>query len=176
GLPAADALEPARLGADVGGAGCLARRNRDGRRRALLQRGGQAAARVAPQPRVLPLELLHARAELGVLVPQLLQLPCPPDGARPEDHQCHQRRASHQPPRLTMASKAAFGIGMTLSRDWRTSGIVRSVLSALISSSVTGRSSFRTGARSTATQFPSFAVGSGYASRATSQMPITAGP
>src|SRR5262249_8782578 len=84
------------------------------------------------------------------------------------------RRA--QPPRFTMASNAAFSSGMTLSRDWRTRGIERSALSALISSSVTGRLSFLTGARSTATHPASLAVGSGYASRVTSHTPTTAVP
>src|SRR5262245_39253020 len=79
--------------------------------------------------------------------------------ADPEQHHRHRCRRAHHPPPFTMASKAVFSIGMTLSRDWRTSGTSRNALSALISSSVTGRLSFRTGARSTATQLPSFAVG-----------------
>jgi len=72
-----------------------------------------------------------------------------------------------------MASNSAFASGITLNRDWRSNATPASSGSALISSSPTGRFKAPAGFKSTHDQSPSCAVGSGYASRATSATPTT---
>src|SRR4029450_6002238 len=128
--------------------------------------------------RVLRLEVADALLQPRVLLAQTLDLSRP---RRSREQPCHDsqtadQRASHPPPSFTMASNAAFSSGMTLRRDCRTSGMSRSVRSALICSSVTGRASFLSRPRSPAPPCGSFAVGSGYASRTTSHTPTTAVP
>src|SRR5262249_35494791 len=113
---------------------------------------------------VLRLEGAHLLLEPRVLLPQALELPGVRDGAGRHEHpDCDHpgQRSPHQLPIFTIASNAAFSSGMTLKRDCRTSGMSRKVRSAFTCAKVTDRFSFFTGARSTTTQSPALAVGSG---------------
>ena len=72
-----------------------------------------------------------------------------------------------------MRANARASIGITESRLCATSGELRERGSAFTAASDTGSRSGATGARSTASQRSSSAVGSGYAARTTSATPTT---
>jgi len=81
-----------------------------------------------------------------------------------------------QLPIRTISWNSALVSGCTDKRESRRSAIPFNFGLRLISSSVTARGNAFTGARSTALQSPSVAVGSGYASRTTLAMPTISLP